>query len=196
MTQLGLIRHGPTDWNRQGLVQGSTDIPLGAIGERVVEAWKIPGAFETYRWVSSPLSRAVRTAEILSGGVPETDPRIAEMCWGAWEGKTIPGLREELGDLMIAWEAKGLDFKGPGGESPRDVQERIRGFLVEIADNDRPTMAVCHKGVIRALYAVAVDWDMTGKPPTKLLDDHIQLFDVSGDGTVTVSDLNIEMGAG
>lgn len=193
MTKLGVIRHGPTDWNRQGLVQGSTDIPLGEAGERVVETWQVPKNFETYRWVASPLSRAVRTAEILSGQAPQTDPRIAEMCWGAWEGSTLPALREELGDLMVAWEAKGLDFKGPGGESPREVQVRMRGFLIEIAERGDPTLAVCHKGVIRALYATAIGWDMADNPPHKLLDDHIQLFDIADDGTPTISDLNIKM---
>ena len=115
------------------------------------------------------------------------------MSWGVWEGRTLPDLRAELGDLMTAWEAEGLDFKAPGGESPRDVQTRLRPWLAELAEIGAPTLAVCHKGVIRALYALAIGWDMTDKPPRKLREPAVQLFTLSTDGLPTVAELNITL---
>jgi probable phosphoglycerate mutase len=53
---------------------------------------------------------------------------------------------------MTQNEAAGLDFRPPGGESPRDVQERLKPYLASLAG---PTIAVTHKGVLRALYALA-----------------------------------------
>ena len=116
------------------------------------------------------------------------------MSWGAWEGRTLPDLRAELGDLMVAWEADGLDFRAPGGESPRDVQARLKPWLCAIAGRAQPTIAVTHKGVIRALYALAVGWDMTDKPPHKLRDDCAQLFSVGSAGEVGIAALNLPLG--
>ena len=83
---------------------------------------------------------------------------------------------------MAAWEARGLDFQAPGGESPRDVQARLRPFLRDRATSGRPTVAVCHKGIIRAIYALAADWDMTCKPPVKLKDNCVHVFTLHSDG--------------
>ncbi|MFP6711976.1 MAG: histidine phosphatase family protein [Rhodospirillales bacterium] len=193
MTLLALIRHGTTEWDATGMVQGSTDIPLNEDGRVEVRDWKLPNEFKDYRWLASPLKRAFETATIISGSEPETDDRLVEMSWGEWEGWTLADLRDVLGDLMVAWEAKGLDFHGPGGESPRDVQVRTAPLLAEIAAAGKPTMAVTHKGVIRALYAAAIDWDMVNKPPEKLMDGCVQLFRLAPDGGISVEKLNIEM---
>ncbi len=193
MTLLALIRHGTTEWNATGLVQGSTDIPLNEAGALKVASWIIPGELADFKWLASPLSRAYQTASLLAGFEPEVDERLVEMAWGDWEGRTLADLREELGDLMVAWEAKGLDFQGPNGESPRDVQKRMAPMLLEIATKKQPTIAVTHKGFIRALYASAIDWDMVDKPPVKLLDDCVQLFRLDEMGRPSVEKLNIKM---
>ncbi|MBT3991552.1 MAG: histidine phosphatase family protein [Rhodospirillaceae bacterium] len=195
MTLLALIRHGPTEWNITGLVQGSTDIPLNEAGAVEVAGWKLPKEFAEFRWLASPLKRAYQTASLLAGFEPDADERLVEMAWGDWEGRTLSDLREELGDLMVAWEAKGLDFHGPNGESPRDVQQRMAPLLQEIAAQQEPTIAVTHKGFIRAFYATAIDWDMVDKPPVKLLDGCVQLFKLDETGHPSVEKLNIQMTA-
>src|SRR3546814_19841125 len=70
----------------------------------------------------------------------------------------------------LANEARGLDFRPPGGESPRDVQDRLRPLLAELADAGEDVVAVSHKGVLRALYALASGWDMRGKPAPQMAD--------------------------
>ena len=193
MVKLALIRHGTTDWNRRHIVQGSTDIPLDNAGREEVAGWSLPPIVKAFKWVASPLSRATETAHILSGVKPKTDHRLSEMSWGDWEGCILGELRKELGDLMVAWEAEGLDFRGPNGESPRQVQERITPFLLEIAKGEEDILVVCHKGVIRAIYALAVNWEMVDKPKHKLLDSCLQLFELDECGHPTILELNIDM---
>lgn len=193
MILFGVIRHGPTDWNEAGIVQGRSDIPLSEAGRALVQSWRAPVDVHDFTLVSSPLRRAAETASILFGAAPRTDGRLAEMDWALWEGMRLPDLRAELGDLLKAWEAKGLDFRAPGGESPRDVQNRLMPLLAECAAERQSTIAVCHKGVIRALYALASGWDMTGKPKDKLRDDCVHLFQLRDDGTPAPHRLNIPL---
>ncbi|MAF47022.1 MAG: histidine phosphatase family protein [Rhodospirillales bacterium] len=193
MSSIAFIRHGITDWNIQGLVQGSTDIPLGEEGRAEIAAWRVPPEFGGFDWLSSPLRRAQETAATLSGMTPPTDARLAEMAWGSWEGRTLEDLRAELGDLMVAWEAKGLDFQGPGGESPRHVQARLGPLFKEIAATGRDVIAVTHKGVMRAAYAMAIGWDMADKPPDKMHEGCMHLFNLGGDGAPSVARLNIPL---
>lgn len=197
MTLLCVIRHAPTEWNAIGRVQGRTDIPLSAEGRAVAAQWAPPDSVAGFHWIASPLKRTVETATILSGCAEiATDSRLVEMDWAEWEGATLTALRAELGDLMTAWEARGLDFRAPAGESPRDVQGRLAPLLAEIAAGERPTVAVTHKGVIRALYAQATGWDMTGKPPQKLRDACAHVFALTREGRPVVEELNIPLKPG
>lgn len=193
MTTLVLIRHGPTDWNRTHLVQGMSDIPLGEDGRAEVAGWRLPEAYHAFDRVCSPLRRARETAEILFGEAVPADDRLREMDWADWEGRTLADLRAEIGDLMTAWEARGLDFRAPGGESPREVQARVRPFLAERARAGRPTVAVSHRGVIRAVYALAISWDMTSKAPRRLADGCAQVFTLAEDGMPSVHTLDLPL---
>lgn len=193
MTLLALIRHGPTEWNEAHLVQGRSDIPLSGKGRAAVRRWRLPPAFDGFDWVTSPMARAVETAELLAGAKVATDSRLVEMDWAVWEGRTLDDLRAELGNLMTAWEAKGLDFRAPGGESPREVQTRLRPFLRERAEAERATVAVCHRGVIRAVYALAIDWDMRSRAPKRLADGCAQVFRLGPDGHPSVHELDLPL---
>lgn len=187
MTLLLMLRHGPTQWNAQKRIQGGTDIPLSAEGRSQVEKWRLPVQFKEFRCVSSPLARARETAWIL-GMEPETHEALREMSWGEWEGRVLPELRAELGDTMNDNESLGLDFRPPGGESPRDMQKRLRPWLRSLT---KPTLAIAHKGVIRALYAMANGWDMREKADTRLEEGAAHLFKIDKQGNPTIERLNI-----
>ena len=178
MIPLVLIRHARTAWNAEGRMQGHSDIPLSPEGRTQAASWRLPKELETYRWVTSPLARARQTAEMLGRGHCEVEPSLIEMDWGEWEGERLADLRRRLGAEMAALEAEGLDFRPPGGESPRQVQDRLGPWLEAIAAAGRPVAAVTHKGVIRALYALASGWDMCGKPPVKLRSDCLHRLQV------------------
>jgi broad specificity phosphatase PhoE len=169
MTPVLLIRHGPTSWNASGRIQGQTDIELSPRGRAEVRRWRLPPAWVQARVLSSPLRRARETASILSGRTPMLDPRLSEMNWGRFEGRRLAELRAEAPDEMAANEVRGLDFRAPGGESPREVCARLQALLVELAADPRPVVAVCHKGVIRAALVLATGWDMRGRPPMRLM---------------------------
>ena len=182
MTRLALIRHAATDWNRGRRIQGRTDISLCDDGRADAAAWVVPAELAGARLVASPLARAVETARLLFGGESEVEPRLVEMNWDTWEGRTLAEMREELGAAMRENEARGLDFRPGGGESPRDVLARVTPWLAEVARDGRTTVAVTHKGVMRAVAAAGYAWDMTGKPPVKIVMGAAYLFDLDENG--------------
>ncbi len=198
---LALIRHGPTEWNAHKRIQGSTDIPLSDDGREIVRGWKLPAEPEAFIWISSPLLRARETARILQGvlgetGAIEADPRLREMDWGDWEGERLDELRRRLGPKMAANEARGLDFRPPGGESPREMQNRLKPWLADVSKSDQPVLAVTHHGVIRAIYALANGWDMTGKRPMKFHVGAVHFFRAMAGGAIRVERMNVAMDDG
>jgi broad specificity phosphatase PhoE len=192
MTLLAILRHGPTAWSAEGRLQGRRDLPLSAEGRCRVAAWRLPPLLAGCAWRVSPLIRASETAALLgiSGAVRES--ALIEMDWGAWEGHRLAELRANVPE-MAAMEAQGLDFRPPDGERPRDVQARLRPFLADIVAANMPVATVAHKGVIRALLALATDWDMRAKPPQRLADDTVHLFEIDRAGTPTVFRLNLPL---
>lgn len=188
MIPILVIRHAATDWNRDGRIQGRTDVPLSDAGRAEAATWRLPSGWADAHCLASPLVRAQETARLL-GFSPEPEPLLIEMAWGEWEGRTLEDLRAELGAEMTRNEARGLDFRPAGGESPREVQERLRPLLRRLG----PAVLVTHKGVIRAMYALAIRWTMAAKPPDKLRPGCAHLFNVE-DGRVTVGELNLPLG--
>lgn len=192
MTALVLLRHAPTAWNKARRLQGRANIPITATSRAELAARRLPDGVETYRAISSPLIRCLETAALL-GITPLTEDRLIEMDWGAYEGHTMADLVAKHGFDMKANEARGLDFRPPNGESPRDVQVRVAPLLAELGAAGQPTLAVTHRGVIRAIYARAIGWDMTGEPPHGVDLYALQMFTVAADGTPTIDQLNVPL---
>jgi probable phosphoglycerate mutase len=148
-------------------------------------------------WITSPLQRCRETAGVLRRlhdftGVVRIEPRLAEMSFGDWEGRTLSELRASHGPAMAELEGLGLDLRAPGGESPRDVQTRLMPWLKEIGAENDDVLAITHKGVIRALYALASGWDMRAKSPDRLVDGVVHAF-VIDDGGLRIDRLNIPL---
>ncbi|MGH7126747.1 MAG: histidine phosphatase family protein [Stellaceae bacterium] len=189
MTPLVLLRHGPTAWTRQHRLQGRADLPLDEAARETVRGWRLPSDLGDLLWFTSPLTRCVDTVVVL-GLDAVVAPELVEMDWGRWEGRTIAELRADPAQTFDAMEARGLDLEPPGGESPRAVQVRLKPFLQEIAAVGMPTGAITHKGVIRALLALALDWDMREPEPVKLAWDAVHMFRLEADGRPHVERLN------
>lgn len=164
MPDVLLLRHAPTGWNEAGRIQGRADIPLSPAGRRAADSWRLPDFAQDWPVIASPLSRAVETARAM-GLSPVPDAAFVEMDWGGCEGRTLPELRAGGGAAFAANEARGLDFRPEGGESPRKVGRRALAGLGALR---RDAVIVTHKGVIRALLALACGWDMRGKAPVRL----------------------------
>jgi probable phosphoglycerate mutase len=157
--------------------------------------WCVPPELAGFRWLSSPLRRALETAERLGVQDFAVEPCLTEMDWGDWEGQTLIDLRRNSGYQMTENEAAGLDFRPSRGESPRDVQARLKPLLTELGRAGHPTAAITHKGVIRAVYALAAGWDMRGKPPNRLSSAAAHVFRLDVEGRPSVERLNISMTA-
>jgi len=166
--RIALVRHGRTAWNDEGRMQGRADIPLSPAGRAEVLRWRVPNAWREARWLSSPLARATETAALLTDRPAAIEPRLIEMDWGAWEGRTLADLRAEMPEAMAANEARGLDFRPPCGESPREVRARLESLFADLTDE--LVVCVTHKGVIRAALSLTTGWDMLAKPPLRLAD--------------------------
>jgi probable phosphoglycerate mutase len=184
-----MLRHSPTGWTREHRLQGRADRPLDAAGRAAVLDWRLPSELRRLRWLTSPLARCTETAALL-GLETEIEPRLIEMDWGRWEGRTVAELRADPGEEMTAQEARGLDLQPPGGESPRAVQQRLAPLLAEIAATGKPTGAIAHKGVIRALLALATGWTMVGRAPAKLDWAAVHVFRLEPGGAPVIARLN------
>ncbi len=203
--RLALLRHAPTAWNAARRLQGRSDIPLSPEGRALAAGWRLPaapGIADSAPWLTSPLRRCHETAQLMLRNMGcSMDPpglaveeRLIERGFGDWEGETLAGLRERYGEEMAEWEAKGWDFRPPGGESPRDVLQRSMPLLQEMLHRERSMICVTHRSVIRAIYAAARGWDMLGRPPEKLRDGCVHLFDYDAGG-LAVRQLNLPLAA-
>lgn len=174
MLTLVLTRHGLTARSTPEQHLGQRiDIALSADGRRQVEALSrrlAPVGFE--RIVASPLVRARETAEIVRALEPagrppiEIDQRLAEMDYGAWEGRTYAQIEAVDPDERRRWEADPAVHACPGGESGSDVAVRAESFLRDLIDwhdrirppgdeAERPVLAVAHSTLNRVLVCVA-----------------------------------------
>lgn len=134
---LYVIRHGITAWNKAKRMQGQTDIPLAEEGiELAVRTGKGMADVPIDLVISSPLTRAVETAECVIRGrnIPIiTDKRIQEICFGEWEGECVQDSQKLPAGYMEQFFHDPLHLpQAPGGETFLQVRERTGAFLDEI----------------------------------------------------------------
>lgn len=176
-------------------MQGRADVPLSEAGRTQVRRWRLPASLSAAQVVASPLARARETAALLGTQAVAVDDALTEMDWGEWEGESLEALKARHGAAFDATAGRGLDFRPPGGESPRDVQQRIVAWLVRSSAHAQPLIAVTHQGVIRSVLALATGWDMATKPPVRLADDVVHVIEFRG-GTVRGLEWNVPLVAG
>ena len=156
------VRHGVTDWNREGRFQGHQDPPLSADGldEARLVASRLAASLQDRpeRIVTSPLLRSRQTAEAIAvalGGddvAVESDRRLMELGQGEWEGRTHGELEVNDAVRYAAWRRSSPRRPPPGGESLEAASERVGAVLDEIlGDDDRawPLCVVAHGGSLR-----------------------------------------------
>ena len=165
-----LVRHGETEWNAQERVQGQTDVPLSGVGReqaaRTAQRLAGCGFGAVY---ASDLVRAQETARIIvaRGSEPRPEvrhrPSLREIAYGVLEGERWEEVRAFTGELR---DSQGtyhdLDLKPEGGESFRELLERLAGFAreLEASHQDSDALVVSHGGALRALAV-----GLLGLPP-------------------------------
>ncbi len=190
--KLALLRHGPTEWNALGKVQGHTDIPLSDEGLAKMAALRLPLAAP--RLYASPLLRARQTVEALGLKDAVLDARLMEQNWGIWEGLTRAEILSRHGADAFekAGSKQGEAFRPGGGESTGELHARVAAFLKDVAQEDSDAIAVAHLGVLRAAYTLATGWDMATPMPAELDVSKILLLSLDGQGMPSIASLNLE----
>ena len=160
-----VVRHGQTDYNAEMRFQGRMDIPLNELGKEQARgngrALKelIGDKADEFDFVSSPLGRTRQTMELIRSEIGlETsdyrlDDRLVEISFGDWEGFSINELETKFPDHYAEREKDKWNFTPPGDltENYDLVSQRIAPYLKSI---DKPTICVCHGGVIRTMFHI------------------------------------------
>lgn len=164
--KLYIMRHGETDWNKQGLIQGSADIPLNEYGVELAIKTRAGLAHDHIRFdkvFSSPYIRAKRTAEILLEGqkVPLIiEDRIREMSFGKYEGIIIRELRTnpEYTEINKCFDDPLHYIREEGAESYEEVFARIKSFFTDtilpLEQTCENILMVSHGALIRACISI------------------------------------------
>lgn len=153
---LYFVRHGETDYNREGRFQGHADIPLNARGREQAAAVAAELADHDIRTiVSSDLSRARETADAIASALGvevEENPLLRELNVGDWQAKTRAEVSEIWPQQFAAW-LSGQDMCPPGGESRSESADRvvqaIRALVADIGEVDGAIAIVAHGAVLR-----------------------------------------------
>lgn len=154
MNIIGLLRHGPTAWNRDKRMQGQRDIPLA------------PG-FDPAPWrallerhgpwdevVVSSLTRCRETCHLLLPGRSyQVEPRLMEQDWGEWTGMTLDEVEAFFPGRAKVEEARGWHLSPPGGETRLQLLERVLAVCAEITRgaSGKHILLITHLGVIKTL---------------------------------------------
>jgi len=164
--RLYYVRHGLTDWNIAGRLQGHRDTPLNQTGRaQAVHCGHVLGDLlardghpvSEYDYVASPLSRARETMEIMRatlGLAPAgygLDSRLTEISFGEWEGLTYAEVMLRDPDVVARREADKWEFMPPGGENYRQLAHRVGAWYASL---ERDTVVSAHGGTGRALVAL------------------------------------------
>jgi broad specificity phosphatase PhoE len=158
VTTLLLVRHGETDWNREGRWQGHSDPHLNEVGREQAArlAAEVDGVDAIY---SSDLARARETADAVArrlGLEVRIDGRLRERSFGAWEGKTGLEIEAEFPDAHARW----LAGEGPGADDAEpfaDFAARVQSFVRDLLARhpEETVLVVAHGGSIRVIHALA-----------------------------------------
>lgn len=183
-----IIRHGQTDWNATRRMQGRKDIPLNDLGRSQAVAngntlASILGETASdFDFVASPLGRTRETMELVRGAMGldphayRTDERLVEVCFGDWEGHTLPELKLTQREKVRARKAAKWDFIPPGEDAESyEIQSwRVGAWLSSV---DRQTVCVGHGGVIRSVFRLVTDMDKQLAADTAIPQDRILKVD-------------------
>ncbi|KPI14648.1 Phosphoglycerate mutase [Actinobacteria bacterium OK074] len=182
MGDLILVRHGETEWTRTGQHTSWTDLPLTRHGEEEAKSLAPHFAGQTFALaLTSPLERAVRTAELAGLTGTETDPDLHEWDYGAYEGIATVDIHRTRPEWVLWRDGVPPSPEGHPGESAKEVGARADRVLSRVAAAlpDGDVVLVAHAHFLRVLTARRL-----GLPP-----EAGRLFHL---GTGTVSRLSTE----
>lgn len=186
MTQIILIRHGETEWNRERRMQGHTDTPLTDAGLAQAEALgrRLAGSRFAALY-SSDLSRAWHTAVVIAGRTGHeviADPRLRERAFGIFEGLTAEEMEARHPEEFERFQSRDPDYVIPGGESAREFHSRCLACLADIAQrhSDGSVVVITHGLVLDAAYRAARALAFDAPRGVPLLNGSLNVFSYAG----------------
>ena len=184
--KLFLIRHGQTDWNIIGKIQGSCDIELNNNGIKQAKELSNKVLENKYRFsriYSSPQRRAVKTAEILSKVTNVeyiSTEGLEEINLGEWEGLSWAEVKEKYSTEYDEWYINRRYTKPPKGESYQDMVERVLAAIHKIINENCDDVAiVTHSAVIMCLQCCLTN--TTFDEMTKFKTDNTSITEIDSD---------------
>jgi len=168
MTELILIRHGETDWNRELRFQGQIDVPLNAIGfEQARRVAEHLAGESVQHLVCSDLLRTRQTAEAPSRQLTLTaaaDPGLREQAFGVVEGMRADEIQQQFPQAWARWSEFDADYAFDGGESTRIFHARVMAALRRLAQErqGQRLVVVTHGGVLDMVYRSAMGLALCG----------------------------------
>ena len=181
--KLFLIRHGQTDWNIKGKIQGSCDIELNHTGIKQAEELGnkvLENKYKFSKIYSSPQRRAVKTAEILSrvANIEYISTEgLEEINLGEWEGLSWAEVKEKYPTEYDEWYIKRRYTKPPKGESYQDMIERVLTAIHKIINENYEDVAiVTHSAVIMCLQCCLTNTDFDEM--TKFKIDNTSIIEI------------------
>lgn len=201
-TQIILVRHGETAWNRERRMQGQTDTSLSAIGREQAEAvGQRLSRHDFSALYSSDLARAWETAAAIArarGCEIRADRDLRERTFGVFEGLTYDEMMQRYPAEHARFSAREPDYAVPGGESPRGFYERSLACIERIAAAHAGTcvVVVTHGMVLDTLYRAARGMPLATKRDAPLLNASLNIFERSAVGWREVAWGDVEHLAG
>ncbi|MBK9238544.1 MAG: histidine phosphatase family protein [Rhodoferax sp.] len=197
MTELVLIRHGETDWNRQLRFQGQVDVPLNAVGMEQARRLGERLAGETLDGlVCSDLTRARQTAGPIHASNAQLsladvvlDAALREQHFGVLEGLSVPDVQARQPEIWAQWREFAADFAPEGGESTRQFHSRVMAALRELA-KARPVqtvLVVTHGGVLDMVYRTALGLPLSGPRQSEIPNAGLNRVRIAGETVEIVS---------
>lgn len=184
-TEVVVVRHGETVWNRESRMQGHLDSPLNEAGVAQAEAIARRLASEAFAVLySSDLGRAYRTAQYIAARTGHgiiADSRLRERNLGVFQALTRGEAQQIHPAIYHQYQTQGPDYAVPGGESARQFFDRVMVALTEIAGRftGRKLVVVTHGGVLDALYRHVLGHPLQGARMSTLLNASYNLFSYS-----------------
>jgi broad specificity phosphatase PhoE len=196
MTMMILVRHGQTEWNRVERFRGRADVPLNETGLAQAEATgqRIAAELQPAAVYSSPLSRAVKTAEVIAEhfNLPvQIHAGLADIDYGLWQGLTPDEVKERWPEIHHAWYNTPHTARIPGGETLDELRARGMAAINELANRHAgQTIVLVGHTVINRIILLGV-LGLGNDRFWRLKQDTcaINLFEVE-DGTFTLASLN------
>ena len=168
MTELILLRHGETDWNRELRFQGHVDVGLNAIGlEQARRLARRLAAEPAHRLYASDLLRARQTALPVAqqlGLASVTDPALREQSFGEVDGMRVDDIKERHPQAWAGWLLFQEDYCMPGGETTKQFHARVMDAVNRIvaAHRGETLVVVTHGGVLDMIYRTARSLGLNG----------------------------------